>query len=220
MAKEPILIVLVEDDDGHAELVERNLKCAGVANGIHRLKDGQEAIDFVHAQGAHSSRNALLPILLLLDIKMPRVDGVEVLRQLKSNPQTALVPIIMLTTTDDPREIKRCYELGCSVYITKPVDYQAFVEAINRLGLFLKSCAFPTRIRQIREDRGSAMESQSRATILLVEDDPGVARLRTASAGAGGVCRDHRRDGQRESGSLGNSFGASSRHASGACHGS
>jgi CheY-like chemotaxis protein len=82
-------------------------------------------------------------MLLLLDIKMPRVDGVEVLRQLKSDSQTALVPVIMLTTTDDPREIQRCYELGCSVYITKPVDYQAFVEAINRLGLFLQVVRIP-----------------------------------------------------------------------------
>lgn len=143
MAAEPILIVLVEDDDGHAELVERNLKRAGVANGIHRLRDGQEAIDFVLAKGSYSGRNASHPMLLLLDIKMPRVDGVEVLRQLKSNPQTALVPVIMLTTTDDPREIQRRYELGCSVYITKPVDYHAFVEAINRLGLFLQVVRIP-----------------------------------------------------------------------------
>ena len=143
MAAEPILIVLVEDDDGHANLVERNLKRAGLANGIHRLKDGQEALDFVQGKGAYSGRSTSHPMLLLLDIKMPRVDGVEVLRQLKSDPQTALVPVIMLTTTDDPREIQRCYELGCSVYITKPVDYQAFVEAINRLGLFLQVVRIP-----------------------------------------------------------------------------
>jgi CheY-like chemotaxis protein len=143
MATEPILIVLVEDDDGHAELVERNLKRAGVANGIHRLRDGQEAIDFVLATGPYIGRSTPNPMLLLLDIKMPRVDGVEVLRQLKSNPQSALVPVIMLTTTDDPREIQRCYELGCGVYITKPVDYQAFVEAINRLGLFLQVVRIP-----------------------------------------------------------------------------
>jgi CheY-like chemotaxis protein len=143
MAAEPILIVLVEDDDGHANLVERNLKRAGLANGIHRLRDGQEALDFVHGVGDFSGRNLTKPMLLLLDIKMPRVDGVEVLRQLKSDSQTALVPVIMLTTTDDPREIQRCYELGCSVYITKPVDYQAFVEAINRLGLFLQVVRIP-----------------------------------------------------------------------------
>ena len=84
-----------------------------------------------------------LPKLFLLDIKMPRVDGVEVLRQLKSDPETAVVPVIMLTTTDDPREIQRCYELGCSVYITKPVNYQAFVEAVTRLGLFLQVVRVP-----------------------------------------------------------------------------
>jgi CheY-like chemotaxis protein len=143
MADEPIMIVLVEDDDGHANLVERNLKRAGVSNGIHRLKDGQEALDFIHGVGDFAGRNLNKPMLLLLDIKMPRVDGVEVLRQLKSDSQTALVPVIMLTTTDDPREIQRCYELGCSVYITKPVDYQAFVEAINRLGLFLQVVRIP-----------------------------------------------------------------------------
>jgi CheY-like chemotaxis protein len=143
MAAEPLLIVLVEDDDGHANLVERNLKRAGISNGIQRLKDGQEALDFLHGVGGYVPRNPSHPILLLLDIKMPRVDGMEVLRQIKSNPQTALIPVIMLTTTDDPGEIQRCYELGCSVYITKPVDYQAFVEAINRLGLFLQVVRIP-----------------------------------------------------------------------------
>jgi CheY-like chemotaxis protein len=143
MAAEPLLIVLVEDDDGHATLVERNLTRAGIANGIQRLKDGQDALDFLHGVGEYTDRKPSNPILLLLDIKMPRVDGIEVLRQIKSNPQTALIPVIMLTTTDDPREIQRCYELGCSVYITKPVDYQAFVEAINRLGLFLQVVRIP-----------------------------------------------------------------------------
>jgi CheY-like chemotaxis protein len=146
MAAEPLLIVLVEDDDGHANLVERNLKRAGIANDIERLKDGQDALDFLHGVGEYTARKPSHPILLLLDIKMPRVDGMEVLRQIKSNPQTALIPVIMLTTTDDPREIQRCYERGCSVYITKPVDYQAFVEAINRLGLFLQVVRIPENI--------------------------------------------------------------------------
>jgi CheY-like chemotaxis protein len=81
--------------------------------------------------------------LLLLDIKMPRVDGIEVLRQVRSDPRTSMLPIIMLTTTDDPREVERCYQLGCNVYVTKPVDYQSFVEAIKRLGLFLQVVAIP-----------------------------------------------------------------------------
>jgi len=143
MAVEPLLIVLAEDDDGHASLVQRNLERAGLANSLQRLKDGQEALNFFRAQGEYQGRNTSQPVLLLLDIKMPRVDGVEVLRQIKSDPRTALIPVIMLTTTDDPREVQRCYELGCSVYITKPVDYQGFVEAIKRLGLFLQVVRLP-----------------------------------------------------------------------------
>jgi CheY-like chemotaxis protein len=143
MAAEPILIALVEDDDGHANLVELNLKRAGVANGIHRLRDGQEALDFVYAKLTSNDPSSGQSLLLLLDIKLPRVDGLEVLRRLKSDQRTSVVPIIVVTTTDDPREIQRCYELGCSVYITKPVDYQAFVEAINRLGLFLQVVRIP-----------------------------------------------------------------------------
>jgi len=143
MAIEPLLIVLAEDDDGHASLVQRNLERAGLANGLERLKDGQEALDFLRGEGAYAGRNTNQSALVLLDIRMPRVDGVEVLRQLKADPRTALIPVIMLTTTDDPREIQRCYELGCSVYITKPVDYQGFVEAIKRLGLFLQVVRVP-----------------------------------------------------------------------------
>ena len=149
MGTEPLLIVLAEDDDGHASLVQRNLERAGLANGLTRLKDGQEALDYVRGEGDYSGRNtSQQPVLLLLDIKMPRVDGVEVLRQIKSDPKTALIPVIMLTTTDDPREIQRCYELGCSVYITKPVDYQGFVEAIRRLGLFLQVVRVPDNGRR------------------------------------------------------------------------
>jgi CheY-like chemotaxis protein len=143
MSIEPLLIVLAEDDDGHASLVQRNLERAGLANGLHRLKDGQEALDFLRGEGDYAGRNTNQSVLVLLDIKMPRVDGVEVLRQLKADPRTALIPVIMLTTTDDPREIQRCYELGCSVYVTKPVDYQGFVEAIKRLGLFLQVVRVP-----------------------------------------------------------------------------
>lgn len=143
MSIEPLLIVLAEDDDGHASLVQRNLERAGLANSVQRLRDGQETLDFLRGEGAYADRNTNQSLLVLLDIKMPRVDGVEVLRQLKADPRTALIPVIMLTTTDDPREIQRCYQLGCSVYVTKPVDYQGFVEAIKRLGLFLQVVRVP-----------------------------------------------------------------------------
>jgi CheY-like chemotaxis protein len=143
MATVPMNIVLAEDDDGHATLIQRNLERVGLVNGFTRLKDGQEALDFLLAQGAYAGRPVGEMTLLLLDINMPRVDGVEVLRRLKADERTAGMPVIILTTTDDPREIERCYRLGCNVYITKPVDYQAFIEAIHRLGLFLQVVQVP-----------------------------------------------------------------------------
>ena len=108
-----------------------------------RLRDGKKALDYIRGEGAHAGRGPAGPILLLLDIKMPRVDGVEVLRRLKADPRTATLPVIMLTTTDDPREVQRCYQLGCNVYVTKPVDYHAFIEAVRRLGLFLQVVKVP-----------------------------------------------------------------------------
>ena len=143
MTTQPVTIVLAEDDDGHATLIQRNLERAGLANGFLRLRDGQEALDFFHGEGAYAGRTLDPSVLLLLDIKMPRVDGVEVLRALKSDPRTSVIPVIMLTTTDDPREVQRCYQLGCSVYVTKPVDYQSFIDAVKRLGLFLQVVQVP-----------------------------------------------------------------------------
>jgi CheY-like chemotaxis protein len=140
---EPMTILLAEDDDGHANLIQRNLARAGLLNGLVRVKDGQEALDYLHGEGPFGDRRLLPNVLVLLDINMPRLDGVEVLRRLKADPQTALIPVIILTTTDDPREVKRCYELGCSVYVTKPVDYQAFIDAVQRLGLFLQVVRVP-----------------------------------------------------------------------------
>ncbi|MFM0393606.1 response regulator [Paraburkholderia phytofirmans] len=158
---ETVSIVLIEDDDGHATLVERNLRRAGISNGFVRFRDGQQALDYFFgpapspadadassaADPAHSAvpaREDLLNFVVLLDLKMPRVDGFEVLRRLKESPQTAAVPVIVLTTTDDPREIARCYELGCNVYITKPVEYDAFIEAVRRLGFFLQVVKLPS----------------------------------------------------------------------------
>jgi len=149
MNGEALQVLLAEDDEGHANLVQRNLKRAGIDNPIVHVRDGQQALDYLHCAGAYTGRMASGPLLLLLDLNMPRVDGVEVLRQLKADDKTASIPVIVLTTSDDPREVQRCYDLGCSVYITKPVAYDAFVEAIKRLGLFLSIVKVP------REDERS-----------------------------------------------------------------
>jgi len=140
MSDERLTILLAEDDDGHARLIERNLQRAGFINRVVRARDGQEALNMIR-EGDGSATNA--HFLLLLDINMPRIDGVEVLRQLKADPSTAKIPVIMLTTTDDPREVERCYQLGCSVYITKPVRYEEFVDALTRLGMFLEIVKLP-----------------------------------------------------------------------------
>jgi CheY-like chemotaxis protein len=131
-------ILIVDDDEGHVELVRRNLRRIAVSNPILALHEGASALDYAFRRGEFAERAAEDP-LILLDINMPgTVNGVEVLRQIKSSPITQKMPIIMLSTTDDPREIARCYELGCSVYITKPVDATQFIEAIKRLGFFLQ----------------------------------------------------------------------------------
>lgn len=144
MSLEAVNIILVEDDDGHATLIERNLRRAALTNNFLRLKDGQEALDYFKSPQSCPNSDAMPSCLVLLDIKMPRVDGVEVLRRMKADPKTATIPVIMLTTTDDPREIERCYQLGCNVYVTKPVEYEAFLEAVKRLGLFLQVVKLPT----------------------------------------------------------------------------
>lgn len=142
-ARKPLMILMAEDDPGHATLIRRNLARAGVANEVVHVPDGQQALDYLFRRGAFADRPKDANILLLLDINMPRIDGFEVLRQMKANGATARTPVIMLTTTDDPRDVARGYELGCSVYIPKPVQYEAFVEAMRRLGLFLEIIQVP-----------------------------------------------------------------------------
>jgi CheY-like chemotaxis protein len=135
--KREVTILITEDDDGHAELITDNLREAGISNDIIRFRDGQEAWDFLSEAGPGPHRIYNHPYLLLLDIRMPRVDGVELLQRLKSHPKLHKMPVIMLTTTDDPREVEACYKLGCNSYVTKPVDFSQFTETLKRLGLFL-----------------------------------------------------------------------------------
>ncbi len=141
--KKELTIILAEDDDGHATLIKRNLKRAGLLNEIIHFKNGEETLDFLNNVKKKKEYKDSIPSLLLLDIKMPKVDGVEVLRQVKQDPKLKKMPVIMITTTDDPREIDKCHELGCSNYIAKPIDYDKFVDAIRKLGLFLLIVELP-----------------------------------------------------------------------------
>jgi len=145
-----VVILIAEDDDGHAELIQDNLLEAGLKNEIIRFHNGRDALDFFYGEpGGDTARcEKGQAYLMLLDIRMPKVDGVEVLRQLKSDPELKNMPVIMLTTTDDPREIRTCYNLGCSCYVTKPVDYRKFAEMLSRLGLFLLVVQVPDLARE------------------------------------------------------------------------
>lgn len=142
-AAREIIILIVEDDEGHARLIEKNLARAGLRNKIQRFDNGQAILDFLFRRGSESHHAEEAPYLILLDIRMPQIDGVEVLRQIKSSPELRRIPVIMLTTTDDPREVDRCHDLGCSSYIVKPVDYEKFAEAIKSLGLYISLVQVP-----------------------------------------------------------------------------
>ena len=138
-----VTILLVEDDPGHARLIEKNLRRANVTNEIAFATNGQEALDFLFCEGEYAKKKRASQMLVLLDLNMPVLDGYQVLERMKADKRTKRIPVIILTTTDDPREVSRCYELGCNVYITKPVDYEQFAEAMRKLGLFLLVVMIP-----------------------------------------------------------------------------
>jgi CheY-like chemotaxis protein len=138
-----ITILLVEDDPGHTRLIEKNLRRANIKNEIHFATNGQEAVDYLFCEGEYEHSKPPSDLLVLLDLNLPVLDGYQVLKRMKIDERTKRIPVIILTTTDDPREVSRCYELGCNVYITKPVDYDQFSEAIRSLGLFLLVVMIP-----------------------------------------------------------------------------
>ena len=138
-----VSILIVEDDAGHARLIEKNLKRAKISNRITRVENGQEALDFLLSEGKFEGIERPSPLLVLLDLNMPVMDGYQVLERMKANADTKKIPVVVLTTTDDAREVARCYQLGCSVYITKPVDYDSFCEAIQQLGFFMSIVTVP-----------------------------------------------------------------------------
>ena len=137
-----LTIILAEDDDGHATLIRRNIARAGLHADVVRFHDGGELFDAL--SNGHPLLTPGRRVLLLLDLSMPKVDGMEVLRRLKSNAATATIPVYMLTTTDNPAEIDSCFALGCNAYVTKPVSYEAFATALGQLCSFLQVTQIPT----------------------------------------------------------------------------
>ena len=134
--KHDVVILVAHDGDDHVRLIEKKLRRAAPGNRIEHVEDGRQILDFLFGRGDRK-REWDSPYLLLPDIRMPKVDGVEVLSQLKQGPELGRIPAIMLTTTDEPREVERCHSPGCSNYILKTVHYDQFAGAISRMGNFI-----------------------------------------------------------------------------------
>jgi len=139
----PVTIIMVEDDDGHARLIERNIRRSGVNNEIIPFSNGTAALDYLFGTDGSGLKHKGKALLILLDLNLPDMTGIDILRRVKENKYLKSAPVVILTTTDDSQEIKRCYELGCNVYITKPVNYDSFANAIRQLGLFFSVIQVP-----------------------------------------------------------------------------
>ena len=137
----PITILLVDDDPDCRMLIRDAISGCKVSNDVHEVCNGLEALQFLRKQGPFAS--APRPGLIYMDIEMPGMDGLETLRQIKADPRLHKMPVIMLTTTEDPREVDRCHELGCNVYIHKPVAFESFQNAIAQLGKFVSLVKVP-----------------------------------------------------------------------------
>lgn len=137
-----IVILLAEDDIGHATLIRKNLERSGVSNKIIHFENGLELIEFLYDK-ENTYIKAGKTFLLILDIHMPMMDGIEVLKKLKTDETFKKIPIIMLTTTDNPSEVALCHELGCNSYVTKPIEYEDFILSLHSLGLYLRIIQIP-----------------------------------------------------------------------------
>ena len=130
-------ILLVEDNPNDVELTLRALKKHNLTNKVHVVKDGAEALEYIFANGAYAHRKVEHhPKVILLDLKLPKVDGLEVLRQLKSDERTKIIPVVVLTSSKEEKDIVESYKLGANSYITKPVDFDKFVNSVSELGLY------------------------------------------------------------------------------------
>ena len=139
----PVKIVMIEDDEGHARLIERNIRRSGVNNEILPFTNGSDAVKYLFGKDGSGAEHKDQALLILLDLNLPDMTGIDILKRIKENAHVKCAPVVVLTTTDDEQEIKRCYELGCNVYITKPVNYESFANAIRQLGLFFSVVKVP-----------------------------------------------------------------------------
>jgi CheY-like chemotaxis protein len=130
-------ILLVEDNMDDAEMTIRALRKKNLSNRLTHLTDGEEALDFLFGKGKFEGRDInLKPKLILLDLKMPKIDGMEVLEKVKSNSETKKIPVVVLTSSKEDPDLKKCYELGANSYIVKPVEFESFINAVSELGLY------------------------------------------------------------------------------------
>lgn len=132
-----IEILLVENNHRDADLAIRALKKKNLAKHLYWVKDGQECLDLLFGEGQYEGRDtSILPKVILLDLKMPKLSGIEVLEKLRATPHTKVIPVVMLTSSKEEQDIVKCYDLGVNSYIVKPVDFNNFLEAVNNLGLY------------------------------------------------------------------------------------
>jgi CheY-like chemotaxis protein len=136
-------MIMIEDDEGHARLIERNIRRSGENNEIIPFANGTEAVKYLFGSDGSGLAHKDQALLILLDLNLPDMTGIDILKRVKENAHLKYTPVVVLTTTDDAQEIKRCYELGCNVYITKPVNYENFANAIRQLGLFFSVIQVP-----------------------------------------------------------------------------
>ena len=130
-------ILLVEDNPADAEMTLRALRRNNLANKVHWVRDGEQALDFMFRTGAYADREpGTVPKLIMLDIKMPKVDGIEVLRRVKANEETRTVPVVVMTSSNEERDVAESYRLGVNSYIVKPVQFESFLETVAKIGLY------------------------------------------------------------------------------------
>ena len=136
-ASTPVEILIVEDNPHDLEMTMRGLQKARLVNNIRVARDGEEALDFIFCEGAHAGRSMDdQPRVILLDIKLPKIDGLEVLARLKADPRTAHIPVVMLTSSQEQSDLVRSYQQGVNSYIVKPVNFESFVQAVADLGMY------------------------------------------------------------------------------------